>query len=107
MDRDRSSGCFVMSIVCCRDLGHKQEGTATTTITTTQEATDVGGSVARQLRGVWVSKAVLSCSLLAVVVVDVVGVVGIGTPTGDDDGDVCSNDDDDYDGDTTMAPVRR
>ena len=37
VDRDRSSGGFVMSIVCCRDLGHKQQGTATTTITTTQE----------------------------------------------------------------------
>ena len=35
VDRDRSFGCFVLSIACCRDRGLQQEGTATTTITTT------------------------------------------------------------------------
>ena len=59
VDRDRSSGCFVMSIACCRDQGLQQEGTATTTITTTHE-----GDRRRWFGGTtsgwefWVSRAV-------------------------------------------------
>ena len=72
-----------------------------------KKATDVGGSVARQVAGSLGVKDGLVLFTFAVVVVVVVGVVGIGTPTGDDDSDMCSSDNDDYDGHATMAPVRR